>query len=35
MNEDWISDYYVKLCVNHTHLGAFLELIDLDLNIEI
>lgn len=27
MNEDWISDYYVKLIVNHTQLGAFWEYI--------
>lgn len=27
MNEDWISDYHVKLFVNHTQLGAFLEYI--------
>lgn len=26
-DEDWISDYYVKLFVNHTQLGAFWEYI--------
>lgn len=27
MNEDWISDCYIKLFVNHTQLGAFWEYI--------
>lgn len=27
MNEDWISDYYIKLFVNHSQLGAFWKLI--------